>query len=206
MNGTRWSRAIGLSLLAALAACSRDSSPSPGVDVQIPTNRAPVHTSRLTASSFERVRLSATNGMGSLIGFRRVTPPPWNDGNLMSLEVLREGTSAPPPSLDSFVPVMNIHSENFGEITRRLGITEVEALLYTETVPAENGIEEYQRRYALVTDSRIPQSWLLSPPKRGEAPFPSRGPIFKEFYKTFPQYFRARDEEKRASQVVEKPS
>ena len=68
--------------------------------------------------------------------------------------------------------VFNIHAENFHEITKRLGLTSLEAevvhkKLVRQTVITGHGpatVQTVDEGDCIITDARIPKEWLRSGP------------------------------------------
>ncbi len=126
-----------------------------------------------------------TNSIMTAMRFERTTPPPWTKGN--TIEIHFEPTKG---QLVSW-RVVNMHAENLGEISRRLGIKELELQVLhlepeTGTVQETGTPErkvEIDRGYAVVSDARIPREWFLStalgPPE-----------IARELEKACPEFFR----------------
>jgi hypothetical protein len=90
--------------------------------------------------------------------------------------------------------VVNISSENFYEITRKLRIDSVEVLvLHTRKNPITiqgpgpkyTAVED--EGYALTTDPRIPREWLLSEPSGCDKE------IGRQLIAMYPKNFRASD-------------
>jgi hypothetical protein len=67
----------------------------------------------------ERVIVQVTNTISTAIGFRRSSPPPWEDGNYLTFHFRKASV---PGQVEEWVSwgVVNMHSENSFEITRRL--------------------------------------------------------------------------------------
>ena len=147
----------------------------------------------------ERVQVSVTNTRSTLIGFTRKSPAPWDTGNNLSFHF---GKPQVPGQNKEEVSwrVVNMHAENFFEITRRLKISAVEVHVWhtdrLATTIQEVGQPErpltIDQGYAVVTDSRIPRNWYLSEPGvnggRGKVPLDSDLAQLKAAY---PGSFRA---------------
>lgn len=102
------------------------------------------------------------------LGFKYNTPPPWPRGNRLSL------TADPhPASSAEWWLILNMHAENFGELSGRLGWETVEVL-------------PVGPRRCLIVDPRVPSEWLLDGPLDvGLTPNPQ-----DELVTKYPQHFR----------------
>jgi len=114
--------------------------------------------------------------MATCVGFFHNTPPPWPRGNCLTFEKDAAEFSPEPFTFADGVSwrIVNIHAENFYEITRRLGITAVEAavfhrdfgdrvhLLSREPVQFQTTTVDYGD--CVITDERIPREWFRSAP------------------------------------------
>jgi len=166
----RYGGVIGqvIAAVICLVGCSRnlvtDSAPEP-----VTTNMDQQEAKR--SRPLERVIVQVTNTISTAIGFRRSSPPPWEDGNYLTFHFRKASV---PGQVEEWVSwgVVNMHSENFFEITRRLKMSSVEVhVLHTGASPAkvqepgrpERTITTYGG-YAVVTDPRIPRKWYLSEP------------------------------------------
>lgn len=126
-----------------------------------------------------------TNSIMTTMRFQRTTPPPWTNGNTIDIQF--------EPTKGQLVSwrVVNMHAENLGEISRRLGIKELEMLVLhlepeTGTVQETGKPErkvEIDRGYAVVSDARIPREWFYTSAK---------GPpeVVGDLPKMLPEYFR----------------
>jgi hypothetical protein len=89
--------------------------------------------------------------------------------------------------------VVNMHTENFFEVARRMRMRSIEVHLLRIKVE-EPGRPESTASYAVVTDANIPRSWYLSWP--GET-FGDRkhmdSEMARELKAAYPENFRARE-------------
>jgi hypothetical protein len=96
-----------------------------------------------------RLYVPARAGMVTTVAHDLTPPPPWRDGNCFTMHPLPRprqiGTN-----IDLGHHVANMHFENFEEIVKRLGLKRV--------------LVEFDGRFLLVVDSRIPRDWLLEKP------------------------------------------
>lgn len=157
--------------VVAAALCLAGCSRNPGTEN---SREAVTNTGKpelATAFSLEQFMVAVTNTSHTLIGFNHTSPPPWPRGNYLTFHFRK---SSAPGAMEEWVrwSAVNIHAENYFEITRRLGIEAVEVRVLStmrETNKVrESGREERSvieaRGYALVTDPRIPRDWFLSWP------------------------------------------
>jgi hypothetical protein len=100
----------------------------------------------------------------------RPGPPPWRGGNCFSLAPV----SGPPDGPGLFV--VNMHVENFERVVRDLGL---------ETVR----VHRIEGNRCLVTDPRIPRSWLLTEPCTTCLP----PHVARELTETHPEWFRPKE-------------
>jgi hypothetical protein len=111
---------------------------------QLLPERAPLP---LTAGM--RLEVPARAGMVTMVAFDWKPPPPWRKGNCFTLSPLPQ-----PRQIGRNIGfghhVANMHWENFQEIVKRLGLKRV--------------LVEFDGRFFLVVDSRIPHGWLLKKP------------------------------------------
>lgn len=90
------------------------------------------------------------------------SPPPWQFGNALGLRVAK--ASVPGQTNEwQYWSVVNMHTENFFEVARRMKMRSVEVHLQRIKVQ-EFGRPEETANYAVVTDARIPRNWYLSRP------------------------------------------
>jgi len=202
LTDMRYRGVIGQAIAAVicLVGCSR--SPGPNSTREAVTTNMEHQEAKLSLP-LERVMVSVTNTITTLIRFRRSSPPPWQDGNFLTFHFRK----APVPGqMEEWVSwgVVNMHSENFFEITRRLKMSSVEVhVLHTGASPAkvqepgrpERTITTYGG-YAVVTDPRIPGKWYLSEPggnegRRGKTRIESK--TARELRAACPKNFRASD-------------
>ena len=126
-----------------------------------------------------------TNYIMTAMLFRRTTPPPWTNGNTIDIHF--------EPTIGRLVSwrLVNMHAENLGEISRNLGINELE-LLVLHLEPEAGTVQEtgkperkvvIDRGYAMVSDARIPREWFLS-----DALAPPE--IARELERACPEFFR----------------
>ena len=96
------------------------------------------------------------------------SPPPWQHGNSL-IFTFRKATAPGQMEEWAYWMVVNMHAENYFEITRRLKMSSVEVhVLHTgaahETVRELGHPERTITKdtgYAVVTDARIPREWYL---------------------------------------------
>ncbi len=188
-----------IAAVICLVGCSRnpvtDSAPEP-VTTNMDQQEAKL------SLPLERVMVSVTNTTTTLLPFTRTSPPPWQDGNFLTFHFRK----APVPGqMEEWVDlsVLNMHSENFFEITRRLKMSSVEVhLLYTGASPAQ--VQEPGRPertimtyggWAVVTDARIPTKWYLSEPGGNEALVKKQvgSKMARELKAAYPGSFRVSD-------------
>ena len=195
-----YDRVIGAVIAAAI--CLAGCSKQPVTD----TARGEVTTSvdhpkaELT-HPWARFMAPVTNTTSTARLFRHTSPPPWDAGNFLTFRFFK----APVPGqMEEWVEwdVVNLHSENFAEITSRLKLTSVEL----HVLPTGSSLEKFQehgrpertitssRGYAIVTDARIPQSWFLSEPGKSmgiHGPARLDPDIAQRMRAAFPENFRA---------------
>jgi hypothetical protein len=126
-----------------------------------------------------------TNAQSTMIGFMGTRPlPPWPRGNWFSFSFQRAGAVGEIDTWEDW-RVVNIHTENLNEITRRLGTKTVEMVILPVTnyqsirveipppAPSTNNktnltvIERpviHRTAYVVVTDTRIPREWFQFEP------------------------------------------
>ncbi len=126
--------------------------------------------------ALERVRvmvpLGFTNCAHTQCLIERSSPPPWQHGNFLAF-TFRKVTAPGQMEEWAYWRVVNMHAENYCEITRRLKMSSVEVhVLHTgasherhqelghpeRTITTDEG-------YAVVTDARIPREWYLYEPR-----------------------------------------
>ncbi len=159
-------RVVGLLLAAFVggAGCSRDPTPEVA-NKKAPTDR----TDSRDTLSLEREWVRVTNVISTTIGFKRNSPPPWTNGNNLTVRFRK----TPVPGQDeewASWSVVNIHSENFAEITRRLKLDLIELRVWhlrkiPISIQPTGGVARNASQddgYALVTDARIPRKWFLA--------------------------------------------
>ena len=124
--------------------------------------------------------------------FSHDSPPPWKNGNALGLR-FREASI--PGQIDEweYWRVVNMHTENFFEVTRRMKMASVEVHLLSIKVQ-EFGRPERTASYAVVTGPRIPRNWYLSWPGNNFGD-PSRvdPKTAQELKAAYPENFRAPD-------------
>jgi len=160
--------------LGCLVGCSREEALPEGSQTEGST---PATNEVLQSTGvWERLVVPLTNNTVSTLMFVDLTPPPpWERGNYLKFCFRKSGASN-----DSkewvFWDVLNIHAENFFEITRQLGLTNIELHVFPRTVPppsigeADDRPNAFQvHGYAVITDSRIPRKWFLKEPRPGGA-------------------------------------
>ena len=159
-------RVVGLLLAAFLggAGCSRDPAPE-AANKKTSTDR----TDSRETLSLEREWVPVTSVISTTIGFRRNSPPPWTNGNSLTVRFRK----TPVPGQDeewASWSVVNIHSENFAEITRRLKLDSIELRVWHRrkspiSIQPTGGVARNALQddgYALVTNARIPREWFLA--------------------------------------------
>ena len=131
-------------------------------------NEAPPRTATTTdgALPIEIVSVSTTNILVTLKLFPRASAAPWADGNSLEFRFRRYS----PDNVEEVADwsLINMHAENFGQITRRLKMDTVEVAVVHN--PQEWLTEEetgkpprrllYDTGYAVVIDHRIGKKWF----------------------------------------------
>jgi hypothetical protein len=144
----------------------------------------------------EHTQVSVTNILVTLIGLTRKSGPPWADGNYLTFS-FREPQLRDGQEVHASWQVLNMHGENFGEITRRLNLSSVEVrVLHTQYLPVTDFMAgsssghplRLDEGYALVTDSRIPREWFLA--RVAAHTDLNTGAVLEQAY---PQFFRAKE-------------
>ncbi len=164
--------AIALAI-ALLTCCSCDSQPVPRTESAASNPRPIAEPSVVRPLALERMMLSLSQTPSSMtaMAFRRTTAPPWNEGNTWEFRPI---IPASPGRQEEHADwqVVNIVAENLGEITRRLGIDELEVHVLHRRQPTEYQETGRPARtiltdagYALVTDRRIPKDWFVWEPR-----------------------------------------
>jgi hypothetical protein len=146
-----------------------------------------------SVSSLQRQMVDLTSNLSSTaMAFgRNGQPPPWQDGNQVSIH---KEKPAPPGGLEtrSSWRIVNIHNENLDEIKRRLGTKTIEMVVVPNT-RSQGTIEETGRpprpiiqesAYALIVDPRIPREWFHFEPKH----VPTT--LAREMKEAYPNSFR----------------
>jgi len=121
---------------------------------------------------WERLVVPLTNNTVSTLMFVDLTPPPpWERGNYLKFCFRKSGASNGSEEW-VFWDVLNIHAENFFEITRQLKATDVELHVFTRglSLPSVHGAEDRRNAfqhhgYVVITDNRIPREWFLKEPR-----------------------------------------
>jgi hypothetical protein len=156
---------------------------------QQPTARVLLASKRVMVSVETAHRTCSTTQML----FFHNWPPPWQYGNALGL---RSGKASVPGQTDEwqYWRVVNMHTENFFEVARRMKMRSVEVHLLRVKVQEFGRPEERVASYAVVTDARIPRNWYLSGPgcnfgdqARVEAK------TARELKAAYPENFRAPD-------------
>ena len=132
----------------------------------------PVNDGPALTLSLERTEVSVTNLMSTLIGFRRTSEPPWEYGNYLTFQFrkpeLRDGLEE-----HASWHAVNIHAENFYQITKRLNLSSVEVRVLHRQLNKGKMVSEPNNTerefftddgYAIVADPRIPREWFLGEP------------------------------------------
>jgi hypothetical protein len=129
-----------------------------------------------STQSTERVTLPLAKGKWcqTCVGYFHSTPAPWPRGNCLTFEVNATELEGGRAGMADVVRwrVFNIHAENFHEITKRLGLTSVEAevvhkKLVRQTAITGQGpatVQTVDEGDCIITDARIPKEWLRSRP------------------------------------------
>lgn len=193
---------IGLAIAATawLAGCSKEPAPAAAA-----SNVAGPETGEGQASfplSLEHLSIPMTNGMTTTKRIDRSAPPPWLDGNRLTLHFRKAPVPGEGEEWASW-SVINIYSENLFEITRRLGMKTVEMrVLHLEKsslkrLPADGPEQTFiqDTGYALVTDPRIPREWFLPKPRESSNSDALNADAKARRYlaTTYPESFRAFD-------------
>jgi hypothetical protein len=177
-----------------LLGCSRSPVPDPAQKA-VTANRQP-QTAKLPLP-LERVVVPVdTTGMSTLIGFPSNSPLPWKHGNWFTIEFQRPSAQGQTEERVHW-NVVNINTENFREITRRLKISSVEVhVLHTTAHPIKTHppgrpahTVTLSTGYAVVTDARIPREWFLFEPARTIGHMDSK--TARQLKAAFPENFRA---------------
>ncbi len=138
------------------------------------------------------ISLSKTPGSVTAMNFYRTTSPPWEKGNTRAIRVVLPAVKGGVEEHANW-RIVNIHAENLTEITRRLGIDLIEVQILHRRQAAE--IQETGRLarkiiadngYALITDRRIPNEWLLVEPR-------CKREIGRQLQEQYPDAFRGVD-------------
>ncbi len=130
-----------------------------------------------SAEATERVMLPLAKGIwwSTNVGYRHTNiAGPWTIGNCLSFEANPSELEGRRGGMADVVRwrIFNIHAENFGEITRHLGLASVEAevhhkRLMRQTVTTGQGppiVQMVDEGDCIITDARIPKDWLRSSP------------------------------------------
>lgn len=164
---------------------SATQSVTPGVPTQEVANTA----SEPLALERRLISVSKTPSSMTAMAFHRTTPPPWESGNTWEFRVTHPA-SAEGLEEQATWRVVNLHAENLTEITRRLGLDELEVQILHLRQPAEYQEPGRPGRkiiadngYALITDRRIPREWLVVEPKCDRD-------IGRQLRSQFPEAFR----------------
>lgn len=184
-----------IAAVICLLGCSRSPVPNPAPKA-FATNMVQ-QTAKLPLL-LERVVVPVeTTGMSTLIHFPSNSPPPWKYGNWFTIRFEKPRVQA---EIKEWVEwnVVNMHTENFREITRRLKMSSVEVhVLHTKTYPLEVGPSArppysvtQSTGYAVITDARIPREWYLSEPA---GPGHMDLKTARELKAAFPEYFCTSD-------------
>ena len=152
----------------------------------------------------ERVTLPVGQGRWhtTAVGYNHRAPAPWTKGNclrfwanaseldgLSELDGVRVGVGTAEVVRWR---VFNIHAENFDEITKRLGMTSVEAEIVHKRLPTHTIVDAQGRQTAqvvdegdcIITDARIPREWFRSTPCGCYS-----GRDWQEYLTTYPDKF-----------------
>jgi hypothetical protein len=128
-------------------------------------NESRAATSTNSLLPIEIVLVSTTNIMSTQVGYDRKTPPPWTNGNTMGFTFKRQTNNA-----EELVRwrVINMHTENFVEITGRLKLDTVEVAVVHD--PPQWITEQpagkppqlilHDTGSAVIIDRRIPKKWF----------------------------------------------
>ena len=177
-----------IAALICLVGCSKN--PVPDAAREPVTTKIGQEEAKLPFS-LERVMVPVTNSQTTGILFRRTSPPPWRDGNYLTFYFRKPAVPGQPEEWASW-KVANIHTENFGEITHRLGLKAVEvSVLHTAKssirIRPAHGPERaaiQDECYAVITDIRIPREWLRTVPGADRA-------TATDLHAAYPRSFRA---------------
>lgn len=112
---------------------------------------------------------TASNWAQTEVGYVWNSPPPWPEGNCLSLY---------PTGISSGVSyhVVNMHAENFGAIVRKLGLNRVQVRI----VPVGAS------KKLLIIDPRIPREWFLAT----GCPLCAPPELFNQLKARYPECFR----------------
>jgi hypothetical protein len=203
MNVTdiRYGGVVGqvVAAVICLVGCSRSSVSNSGHE-SLTTNRRQQEAKPSLA--LERVRVMVPLGYtncahgGVLIERNLRSPPPWQDGNSLTFTFWK---ATVPGQVEerAYWYVVNMHAENYFEITRRLKMSSVEVhVLHTGKSPErvqEVGQPErtLDNGYAVVTDPRIPREWYRSEPVVGNTSLDWK--TAQTLRAAYPESFRASD-------------
>jgi hypothetical protein len=217
------SRFVGL-LIAATFCCGgclraptpiTTSSDSRHSELVLVATNAPTIPGRISETNAKRNTLTniaapperfmvdiTTNSQTTLVGYMgERPPPPWPRGNWLSFEFRHEPGAGQIETWDHW-SVINIHTENLREITRRLGLKTVEMLILPVTnwpstivEVSSSGQTTIQERsiiqkhaYAIVTDARIPREWFHFEPSWHHHVDPD---VARQIKAVYPASFRA---------------
>jgi hypothetical protein len=137
--------------------------------------------------------------MSTCIAFFRNSEPPWRHGNYLTFRFpepqLRDGKE-----VHASWQVVNMHADNFGEITRRLKLRSVEVrVLHTAYLAGNKFIDATHsehpftedRGYALIVDKRIPRQWFLGETSESRTGMDRNTQASLE--QAYPQFFRPKE-------------
>lgn len=210
-----------IAAVMCLVGCSRNAGPDAAREAMT-TNMGQEEAKRTL--SLERVMVPVTDIMRTAIYFNRTSPPPWPDGNYLTFQFRKVPVLVLGQEEEwAWWNVINIHAENFFEVTRRLGMDAVEVLVLHSTtstnlwfppaqgqeftaiqdestlwIPQAGGQERTvigDNGYALITDARIPREWFLSWPdsRWGQGGAHVDQKTQREIRVAYPGSFRAAD-------------
>jgi hypothetical protein len=121
------------------------------------------------------------------------SPPPWKLGNALGLRGEKASVSGQTNDWQ-YWRVINMHTENFFEVARRMRMSSVEVHLIQIRVEELGRPDERTANYAIVTDARIPRNWYLFEPRVN---FSDRTRLeaktVRELKAAYPENFRALD-------------
>jgi hypothetical protein len=180
----RWGGVISqvIAAVICLLGCARSPVPNPAPKA-FATNMQP-QTAKLPLLLERVVVPLETTSMSTLIHFPSNSPLPWEHGNWFTIEFTKPPVRGQKEERVRW-DVVNMHTENFREITRRLKVSSVEVhVLRDNAYPLNVG-------YAVITDARIPREWYLSEPARVLGHLDLK--TANELKAAFPEYFRASD-------------